>query len=269
VPVRRLIATASLLVAAAALAWPLGAAGQSGPEELWRAFPLDPRAAPAEPAPQEPPAAGPDDAGDGLSLSLALILGIAAGALCLGAIAAPLVARQLRGRAGPPPAPEPQPEPAAPAAPRPPRAARDEREALELAGLAADYLAAVAAGSRRPVVDLAENRSWSVERTRRALGRARACGLLVGAGRGRAGGVLSGEAERILRASAPPVAEADHQPQAGPGLVDGADLVVDQPGRDADVADHILREVGAHPGGPLRPGRPEAAGGSNGRRGGG
>jgi hypothetical protein len=266
VPVRRLFATATLLLATAALAWPLGAAGQSGPEELWRAFPLDPPAAPEAPAPQEPSAAAPDESGDGLSL--ALVLGIAAGVLCLGAIAAPLVARQLRGRAGPPAAPAPQPEPAALAAPRPPRAPRDERDALELARLAADYLAAVAAGSRRPVVDVAEGRSWTVERTRRALGRARACGLLLGAGRGRAGGALSGEAERILRASAPPVADAHHQPQAGPGLVDGADLVVDQPGPDAELADRVLREVGAHPGRPLGPGHPETAVGSNGRGGG-
>ena len=267
-PVRRLATSAVLLLAAAALAWPLAAAGQSRPEELWRAFPLDPPAGNQLPAPREPPAVAQDDGGDGLPP--ALVIGIATGAICLGAIAGALMARRRRGRAGRPAAPEPAqaPAPATPGAPPPPRAARDERDALELARLAADYLTAVAAGSRRPVVEVAEGRSWTVEDTRRALGRARARGLLVGAGRGRAGGALSGEAERILRASAP-VAQAHHQPQAGPRLVDGADLVVDQPGGDAELADDVLREVGADPGRPLGPGHPQATVGANGRRGGG
>ncbi len=143
--------------------------------------------------------------------------------------------------AGPAPvaAPAPRPEPARPAARRP-RAPRDERDALDLARLAADYLDIVAAGSRRPVVDLAERRAWSVEQARRALGRARACGLLVGAGRGRPGGALSDEAVRLLSGSAPPVPEPHHQPQAGPGLVDRADLVVDRSGDEQDAADRVL-----------------------------
>jgi hypothetical protein len=68
----------------------------------------------------------------------------------------------------------------------------------ELARLAADYLDLVAAGSTRPVLDLAEQRGWSPGRTRTRLGRARAAGVLMGAGRGRAGGTLSEEARALL-----------------------------------------------------------------------
>jgi hypothetical protein len=87
-------------------------------------------------------------------------------------------------------------------------------------------------------MDLAERRAWSVEHTRRALGRARACGLLVGAGRGRPGGALSDEAVRLLSEPAPPVPEPHHRPQAGPDPLDRADL--DPAGREQDVADHVI-----------------------------
>lgn len=251
-PVRRLLATALLLLTAAALAWPLVAAAQTGPEELWEAYPLDPReAAPATPAPEpaEPtPVADPVDFGDDLSLPLFLAIG--AGVVCLGALIGVAGVRAFRAREGPAaahdpaplaePAPrsEPAPVPEPPAASRRPRAPRDEGDARDLARLAADYLDVVAAGSRRPVMDLAERRAWSVEHTRRALGRARACGLLVGAGRGRPGGALSDEAVRLLSEPAPPVPEPHHRPQAGPDPLDRADL--DPAGREQDVADHVI-----------------------------
>src|SRR5688572_28946943 len=57
-----------------------------------------------------------------------------------------------------------------------------------------------------------------------------------------------------------PVAQADYESQAGPGLVDGADLVVDHPGRQDDVAKHVLVEVRRHPAGALRPDHPQPAG---------
>jgi hypothetical protein len=213
VPVRRLLTTASLLLTAAVLAWPVGAVAQSGPQELWEAYPLDPRAespsAPASGAPRGP-AVAPGGSGD--DLSLPLMLAIAAGGICLAALIALTAVPALRGRgrsapvAEPAALPAPAPDPA-PRASRRPRPPRDERDALELARLSADYLDVVASGSRRPVVDVAERRACNAERVRRELGRARACGLLLGAGRGKAGGTLSDEAVRLLRGSPPPVTE--------------------------------------------------------------
>ncbi len=85
---------------------------------------------------------------------------------------------------------------------------RETAEALiasrrELARLAADYLDLVSAGSARPVLELAERRGWSAGRARARLGRARELGILVGAGKGRAGGTLSEEG-RALLADPPP-----------------------------------------------------------------
>lgn len=51
-----------------------------------------------------------------------------------------------------------------------------------------------------------------MERTRRALARARAQGLLLGAGRGRAGGTLSAEAQRLL-AEAGAALPAEREPR--------------------------------------------------------
>ncbi len=73
-----------------------------------------------------------------------------------------------------------------------------ERSRRELARLAADYLELVAAGSTRPVLQLAEQREWTVARTRSRLGRARTVGILIGAGKGRAGGALSEEGRALL-----------------------------------------------------------------------
>ena len=50
-----------------------------------------------------------------------------------------------------------------------------------------------------------------------------------------------------------------HEPQPGPHLVNGAHLVVDHPGRQNHLPEHILRKVGRHPGSPLWPGYPQAA----------
>ena len=167
-PVRRLLATALLLLTAAALAWPLVAAAQTGPERLWEAYPLDPReAAPSACARAGAalPVAAPEDSGD--DLSLPLFLAIAAGVVCLGALIGVAGVRAFRAReepAGRPglarrPSPEPRPEPA-PAA-RGGRAPRATSATRDLARLAADYLDVVAAGSRRPVMDLAERRAWA------------------------------------------------------------------------------------------------------------
>jgi hypothetical protein len=94
-----------------------------------------------------------------------------------------------------------------------------DRGLVALARLSAEYLDLVASGSRRPVVEIAERQGWDIERTRRALGRARAQGLLVGAGRGRAGGALSPEAERLLAQAALPTPEP--APERGALVVGG------------------------------------------------
>jgi hypothetical protein len=234
VPARRLI-TATALVLAAALASPAAAAGQagSGPDELWRAYPLDPvTTAPGGAAESSPPAATPEDASVAAPASsgdedrvwvLAIVVAVV-GVVALVALTAVHRARGARRARTPvpaaaaPPEPAPPPEPLPEPAPAPPRRLPGpDQGVLDLARLSAEYLDAVASGSRRPVMDVAGRHGWDVERTRRALGRARAQGLLVGAGRGRAGGALSAEAERLLALSA--VAAADHPPRAGPHAV--------------------------------------------------
>ena len=64
--------------------------------------------------------------------------------------------------------------------------------------------------------------------------------------RARAGGRALSARPSAFGASAP-VAQAHDQPQAGPRLVDRADLVVDEPGGDAELADDVLRDVGRTP----------------------
>jgi len=118
--------------------------------------------------------------------------------------AAPARAADPVPRAAPPdPAPAaPAPVTAAPPAPAPKPApavqTAEEAEDLELAELAAEYLWTVATGSRRPVVDLAARRLLRVGRARELLARARARGILTGAGRGRPGGVLTEKGRRLL-----------------------------------------------------------------------
>jgi hypothetical protein len=96
--------------------------------------------------------------------------------------------------------------PAPPARPAPVEATAAEAgevvtaDDLELAELAAEYLWTVATGSRRPVVDLAARRFMRVGRAREMLSRARARGILTGAGRGRPGGALTEKGRRILEA---------------------------------------------------------------------
>ena len=69
-------------------------------------------------------------------------------------------------------------------------------------------------------------------------------------------------APRRLSGSAPgAVAEPVDEAQARPGLVDRADLVVDQPGREGELADDVLGQVGGDARGALRPRDPEPAGG--------
>ncbi len=252
VPARRLITPALAILVGAALAWPLGAVAQSGPGELWEAFPLDPRAgepatppAPA-PAPEGAPPAAGSDGGGGI-----LIVSGAAALVALGAVGAYalLARRQRRGRDDPAADEPPRAAIALPAVTPSPPAPRGAESDAELARLAADYLEVVGAGSRRPVVDVAERRAWDVERTRRALARARSHGLLLSAGRGRSGGDLSDEARRLLGASAPAVAQPHDPSLPGPGLVDASGLFGDA----------------GETGGGARPLRPPAAIGSNGR----
>ena len=144
--------------------------------------------------------------------------------------AAPTPARAAEPLARPA-APEPAPVPPAPtvAAAAPAATTAKAAEAadvvtaddLELAELAAEYLWTVATGSRRPVVDLAARRFLRVGRAREMLSRARARGILMGAGRGRPGGALTEKGRRILEAGsrstgAPAWQEGPIPPPAAP-----------------------------------------------------
>jgi hypothetical protein len=90
---------------------------------------------------------------------------------------------------------------------------------LELAELAAEYLWTVATGSRRPVVDLAARRFMRVGRAREMLSRARARGILTGAGRGRPGGALTEKGRRILEAESRSTGAPDRPDKALPAAV--------------------------------------------------
>ena len=91
---------------------------------------------------------------------------------------------------------------APPARPRPrPRPSQPTAEELDLAHIAEQYLAIVAAGSTRPVLDLAARRNWSLGMAQKKLARARAQGILTRPGRGRTGGELTERGGRILAAS--------------------------------------------------------------------
>ena len=64
-----------------------------------------------------------------------------------------------------------------------------------------------------------------------------------------------------MRASVPtrlPERQPDHEPQSRPGLVDRADLVVDEAGGKGNLSDYILSDVGRDSRSFLRPGNPEA-----------
>src|SRR5438105_4784305 len=54
--------------------------------------------------------------------------------------------------------------------------------------------------------------------------------------------------------------ESNDKAQARPGLIHGTNLVVDQAGRQANLAYAILRQVGGHSRGLLGPGNPQAPG---------
>jgi hypothetical protein len=197
------------------------------------------------PVPEAPPAAAPEPSGDDGLPIWAIIAGALAVLVVGGGVAIFIFAR-MRERpqnvtaTRPPARPTepvarrapPDPKPAAPAPPvtaaappepaparAPAPAARGASEAaladdLELAELAAEYLWTVATGSRRPVVDLAARRFLRVGRAREMLARARARGILAGAGRGRPGGALTEKGRLLLEArSSSTGAEA---PPAGP-----------------------------------------------------
>jgi hypothetical protein len=216
---------AALLLLAATLAAPAAAAGQgSGPGVLWDAYPLDPVT--TAPAPQGPvaPAAGRGAAppetplsepGDGIPTT-AIVVAVASFILLAGACAALAVARVRSRRTwgryatAAPAHAEPPPETPAEAAPPRPAAAVDD---LALARLAADYLAIVAGGSRRPVVDLAARHAMPDQRARRLLARARSRGILAGAGSGRPGGVLTDRGRELLEGGPGPA----WPPPPGPG----------------------------------------------------
>jgi hypothetical protein len=216
---------AALLLLVATLAAPAAAAGQgAGPGELWDAYPLDPVT--TAPAPQEPvvpaqgqgaaPPAAPLSEPDDSIPTTAIVVAIAAFVLLVGACAALAVSRARERRtwtyahAGPDHA-EPPPETAA--EPEPPPRPAPAVDDLALARLAADYLAIVAGGSRRPVVDLAARHSMPDQRARRLLGRARSRGILAGAGSGRAGGVLTDRGRELLEGGPSPA----WPPPPGPG----------------------------------------------------
>src|SRR4051794_35251443 len=56
-----------------------------------------------------------------------------------------------------------------------------------------------------------------------------------------------------------PIGDTVHQAQPRPGLVDRADLVVDEATVERDLPDDVLGEVRLHPRGALGPCNPEAA----------
>jgi hypothetical protein len=216
----------------------------------------------ATPAPATSPAAAPEPSDSGGIPIWAIIAGALALIVLGGGVAIFTLARLRERRRPPaaadsthvpeaPVAPEPDPAPAraaepvarpappepAPAAPAPTVAAAAPAttgattaqaggvvtaDDLELAELAAEYLWTVATGSRRPVVDLAARRFLRVGRAREMLSRARARGILTGAGRGRPGGALTEKGRRILEAGsrstgAPTWQEGAVPPAAAPG----------------------------------------------------
>jgi hypothetical protein len=216
---------AALLLLVATLAAPAAAAGQGGgPGELWDAYPLDPVT--TAPAPQGPvvpaqgqgaaPPAAPLSEPDDSIPTTAIVVAIAGFILLVGAWAALAVSRARERRTwryahGAPDHSEPPPETAAEPEPSPrPAPAVDD---LGLARLAAEYLAIVAGGSRRPVVDLAARHSMPDQRARRLLARARSRGILAGAGSGRAGGVLTDRGRELLEGGPGPA----WPPPPGPG----------------------------------------------------
>jgi hypothetical protein len=67
------------------------------------------------------------------------------------------------------------------------------------ADLAAAYVARIAAGSRRPVADLADRRKLSASVVRDAIHEARVRGLLMKGRQGAPGGTLTAKAEAILK----------------------------------------------------------------------
>ena len=101
----------------------------------------------------------------------------------------------------------------------------------------------MATGSRRPVVNLAARRFLRVGRARELLARARARGILAGAGRGRPGGALTERGRQLLEAGststqapawqgdAPPPADAT--PETTPAGPPRLRLAEDEAGRDA------------------------------------
>jgi hypothetical protein len=175
-------------------------------------------------------------------------------------VAAPAPAEPVARPAPPKPAPAAPAPPAAappapakkPAPPRAPEVASGGDEAvmaddLELAELAAEYLWTVATGSRRPVVDLAARRFLRVGRAREMLSRARARGILTGAGRGRPGGALTEKGRRLLEAgsastgvptSPPHLRLADGDEQAAGSLTGNGSA--SEPDEDAGRAFTVL-----------------------------
>lgn len=86
-----------------------------------------------------------------------------------------------------------------PREPRRPRRGPTGWPDADYARLAADYLAFVEAGSRRPVIDLALARNEPEETVRQQLVRARRRGLLTRQTAGKAGGQLTERAKRLLK----------------------------------------------------------------------
>jgi hypothetical protein len=196
-----------------------------------------------ETAPVAPPAPAPDPTP-------------VAAAVAVSAPPAP-VAREETPAAAPTP---PEPPPVVPTAVEADAEAVATADDLELAELAAEYLWTVATGSRRPVVDLAARRFVRVGRTREMLGRARARGILTGAGRGRSGGALTEKGRRLLEEGSRSMGAPAWQEGVLPPVVATPETAPPGPPR-LRVADEgeVGRDPGGSPPGPgLTPGEGEA-----------
>ena len=220
----------SLVLTLACTVTAVGLAQAAPPRELWNAFPLDQRTTTpvpttppvAEPTVVAPPTEGPPQDTPQQEFPWLVALGALVGVAGLSSVMIS-IARRRRTRTDTPTRVDPEvSEDAAyaayvaslvgPVAPSDtsnrstgPRVRRKRPTTAEgeLAQLATEYLELVAAGSPRPVADLAARHEWSPGKTQKALARARADGILTRPGRGRAGGELTNEGLRILSGLSP------------------------------------------------------------------
>src|SRR5450631_1544600 len=84
--------------------------------------------------------------------------------------------------------------------------------------------------------------------------------------RGQSSPRLSATRNFLLIGRAGAVGETDHEPQSGPGVVDGAHLVIDEASGESTCADLVFVQVGGEAARLLGPGDPETAGRIEARR---